>query len=252
MSGQIGRMTPNEAEIRRNRALFPGTWSSGQIPEDYGGYVSEYELNPPGWSPERVRNWLMASGDDEPEPVLDCDDILVAWGRGDSEKRTPIGVFAYLWRVWANFGGLEVPGRGRRTVKRVNLDLDYLWVEPGFRGHGVAHELLAAFIGGYCTACKVSVDFNDELPRNRRVDECGVILSVMNRCNSYRHLTNGIGEHFERLITAAMGETWAGTNPRDQGRRPWMIRKAVLAEEEWSSPVEELVSEHRKPPFDET
>lgn len=251
MVTQIGRLAPNEAEIARNRALFPGTWSSGRIAAEHDGLVAEYELNPAGWSPERVRSWLIASGDDEPEAILDCDDVLLAWGHKDAAKRTPLGIFAFVWRVWANYSGSEVPGRGRRTVKRVNLDLDYIWVEPGFRRQGVAYGLLAAFIGGYCTQCKVSVDFNDELPRNRRVDECGVILSVMNRCNGYRHLEDGIGEHFERLITAALGEAGAADKPSATSKRPWLIRKAVLAEDEWLTPVEELVSEHRKPPFDE-
>ena len=97
MVTQIGRLVPKEAEIARNRPLFPGTWSSGRIAAEHGGLVAEYEVNPAGWSPERVRNWLMASGDDEPEAILDCDDVLVAlgsWRRG--QENAAWGVRAFM------------------------------------------------------------------------------------------------------------------------------------------------------------
>jgi len=103
----------------------------------------------------------------------------------------------------------------------MNLDLDYCWVEPQFRGHGVAIALKDAFID-YCCECKVSADWNDELPRNRRIDRQGVLVSVLNH-----HGWDGgsaFGAFLAQTVGGVFGEPDKAWWPAESGKRLWNVR----------------------------
>ena len=139
-------------ERRCNRALFPQAWRplGGELPDQIN-----FELNPSGWGGERARQFLREQGEDEWACVQLIDDVLVAYVRFEG-KVEPAGLFAFSFEVSERPDGREPIGLGS-VVRRLELDLDYIWVMPKLRGCGVAKDMLIHFFG-YCGACMV-LDF---------------------------------------------------------------------------------------------